>query len=140
MMTLVISGFPGIGKTTYKNSATETTVLDSDSSHFPKDNFPQNYIDYIKSNIGTADVILVSSHAAVREALIENKIPYTLVVPDIDLLEEYKERYARRGSSPLFIELLETNWKDWLSNQKDEHVIVLGSGEYLSDAIARGQK
>lgn len=56
--------------------------LDSDSSNFSwvKDEngnntkernpeFPKNYIEHIKSNIGKVDVIFVSSHKVVREAL-----------------------------------------------------------------------
>ena len=53
----LISGFPGIGKTYYKQKS-ELNVLDSDSSKFSwieKDvrhpDFPQNYIDHIKKNL-----------------------------------------------------------------------------------------
>ena len=61
-MTKIISAFPGCGKTTLQRKLKDTLkIIDSDSSTFPKDDFPRNYIEHIKSNIGVQDVIFVSS-------------------------------------------------------------------------------
>jgi predicted nucleotidyltransferase len=81
MKTRIISAFPGTGKTYFYNKNKETT-MDSDSSQFSgvKDqngnntkernpNFPKNYIEHIKENIGKYEFILVSSHKEVRNAL-----------------------------------------------------------------------
>ena len=69
-------------------------ILDSDSSEFswvkdeygnntsvrnPK--FPQNYIDHIKEKMLTEDIIFVSSHEVVRDALKQNGIPYHIFYP-----------------------------------------------------------
>lgn len=135
--TLLLSAFPGTGKSYfYKNS--DKKVLDSDSSTFDKSDFPQNYINHIKSNIGKADVICISSHEEVRDALVENDLKFTLVYPDISLKEEYIERYKERGSPDSFVKLLDANWENWigqLEKQKDCNHIILTSGEFISDII-----
>lgn len=135
MTTKIISAFPGVGKTFLFNN-TEKKILDSDSSKFDKSKFPQNYIEHIKRNIGKVDVILVSSHKEVREALVENNIYFTLVYPKKDLKKEYIKRYKERGNLGGFVELLSDNWDDWieeLQNQKGCDQYELLSGEYLSN-------
>ena len=118
MNTKVISGFPGVGKS-YLFNNTDLKVLDSDSSNFSwiKDSegrntkernpdFPQNYIDHIKKNIGKVDIILTSSHDVVRKALKESCIDYILVHPNIRAKEEYIERYTQRGNDESFIKMI----------------------------------
>ena len=72
MTALVISAFPGCGKSTYYNMYKDTQkILDSDSSEFSwiKDEngnntkernpeFPMNYINHIKDNLHTAKNLL----------------------------------------------------------------------------------
>ena len=67
--TLVVSAFPGCGKSHLFRNKGDKKILDSDSSTFDKSQFPENYINHIKSNIGDVDMILVSSHKEVRDAL-----------------------------------------------------------------------
>ena len=128
--TVIISGFPGIGKT-YLFENSPLSILDSDSSKFDKTMFPQNYIEHIKENIGKVDIILVSSHKEVREALVCEKIDFTLVYPHESLKSEYIEKYKERGSSEKFIQLISDNWNNWieeLKNQKNCIHNVLNSG------------
>jgi hypothetical protein len=135
--TQLISAFPGTGKSYYfKNSNKE--VLDSDSSTFDKSDFPENYIKHIKKNMGNVDVILISSHEEVRDALVDADLDFTLIYPDKSLKDEYIKRYKERGNEDGFIKLLDTNWDEWLTdivNQKNAKHIVLKSGEYLGDVI-----
>lgn len=151
--TLIISGFPGIGKSHFyrKNKKEGKIVLDSDSSKFSwiKDengnntkerdpNFPNNYIKYIKENIGKADIILVSSHKNVRDALVENDIPFTLVYPHREIKEEYLQRYKDRGSDGPFVELLNNNWDNFINELEEQEgcdKIELEEGKYLSDYL-----
>jgi len=151
--TLVISGFPGIGKSHFfrKNEKQGKIVLDSDSSLFSwvkdKDGnntkernpyFPGNYINHIKKNIGDADIILVSSHKIVRDALVENDIPFTLVYPSRSIKEEYLQRYIDRGSDNPFIKLLDNNWDNFLDEMEQQEgceKIELEEGKYLSDYL-----
>lgn len=138
--TLVVSAFPGCGKSHLFRNKGETKILDSDSSTFDKSQFPQNYIDHIKSNLGNVDIILVSSHKEVRDALNKNGIHFTLVYPNKDIKDEYIQRYIDRGNDDKFVELLKNNWENWmqeLENQLKCNKVELKSGEYLSDIITK---
>ena len=136
--TLVISAFPGCGKSHYFREKVDKVVLDSDSSKFDKSDFPRNYIQHIKENIGEVDVIMVSSHKEVRDALVQNGIQFTLVYPDISIRDEYIQRYIDRGSPEAFINLLTKNWELWIGELDTQiacHKIKLGEGQYLSDVL-----
>lgn len=155
--TLVISGFPGVGKSyLFKNS--EWDVLDSDSSNFSwvKDNegnntkernpeFPNNYIKHIKENIGKVDVIMVSSHQDVRRALEVKKVNYILVYPhnykDDTFKEWYIKRYYERGDDEKFIQFIRENWDDFIDSMRKEIYpikIELCHDETLEDILEYG--
>lgn len=144
MSTLIISGFPGIGKTYIAKE--EPFVLDSDSSKFSwlakgvrNPEFPENYIRHIKNSIKVAPpyyAILVSSHKVVRDALVAHGIKFTLVYPARGIKEEYIQRYKDRGNEGAFVKLLEKNWDSWmdeLETQEGCTYIRLNTGQYLKD-------
>ena len=97
--TKIIAAYPACGKSYFTENVKDyfegenPIVLDSDSSLFSwiyengektdkrNPDFPKNYINHIKENIGKADIIFVSSHSVVRKSLGDNKIKFTLVVP-----------------------------------------------------------
>ena len=138
--TLIVSAFPGCGKSHLFRNKGEKKILDSDSSTFDKSEFPQNYIEHIKSNIGKADIILVSSHKVVRDALVNESISFTLVYPSRDIKDEYIQRYVDRGNDDKFVELLKNNWETWMDElevQSDCNKVELKNGEYLSDIITK---
>ena len=126
--TYVISAFPACGKTyAFKNYQHKYSILDSDSSEFSwiKDengnntnernaNFPQNYIEYIKSNIGKVDIIFVSSHLIVRQALKDAGIRYCTVYPKENMLNEWVGRMYRRGNDEKFISFIIDNWDKFM--------------------------
>ena len=154
--TKIISAFPGTGKSYYHKNHPETT-LDSDSSFFswmidewgdkllgldgkPMRNpqFPQNYIEHIKSNIGKYEYIFVSSHKEMREALVDNCLLFHLIYPDFDDMDVYIERYKQRGSPERFIDLVRNNWEEWiyeLEDQEDCINIQLPSILTISDLL-----
>ena len=139
MKTKVYSAFPGVGKTTYFNT-TDKNVLDSDSSKFDKKYFPTNYIEHIERNIQDpkVDMLLVSSHKDVRDALLNKGIPYVLVYPDRNIKDEYIQRYKDRGNNDAFVDLLNKNWDNWMDemdNQEGCEKITLGPGQYLTDVL-----
>lgn len=136
--TILVSAFPGCGKSYLTENSGDYTVLDSDSSTFDKSDFPNNYINHIKENIGIADIICISSHEDVRNALIEEGLFYTLFYPNIELKDEYLSRYTERGNEDSFVELLDANWDNWLadvSKQKGCLHIELSDGEFISNYI-----
>lgn len=140
---LIISGFPGTGKSYYiargegSDYMPQGFASDSDSSKFDKSDFPNNYIKHIKELIvkGTAR-IFVSCHKEVRESLVKEGIYFILVYPKRELKQEYIERYRNRGSSESFINLISDNWDSWiteLENQKGCNHLVLESNQFMYD-------
>lgn len=141
MNNLVISAFPGCGKTTLHSAGVYGySVFDSDSSMWDKNDFPNNYVTHIKSLMnGTGDkIILVSSHGEVRKALYDNGIIYKLVYPSIEIKDEYIQRYIDRGNESNFVNLLNENWDSFIKsciNDVNCQHLVMHSGEYLENKI-----
>ena len=136
MMSIIISAYPGCGKTYTTNWVKENrpklAVLDSDSSYFSwiwengvktdkrNPEFPNNYIQHIKDNMNTADIIFVSSHKVVRDALKATGIRFMLVYLDKSMKAEFIQRYKNRGSSEEFIKFQEDNWDNFIDEWDNE--------------------
>ena len=147
--TKIISAFPACGKTYVFDNFKDKVILDSDSSKFSwvivnnqkvrNPDFPENYINHIKENIGKVDYILVSTHDNVRKALEEAGIDFYLVYPDRSLKEEWIGRCFLRGSGEKFCQLIADNWDNWMDgleeDSKKHNYMKLKSGEHLSDVI-----
>ena len=144
--TKLVLGFPGVGKTIYyTQNKNRIKVLDSDSSTFPKEGFPSNYMNHILSNIGKYDIIFISTHEVVRMALKKLDIfsndkvdEVYLVYPDISLKDVYLERYKARGNDEKFIKILDVmfeNWIDELENEssKFKKFVIKEDDMYVSD-------
>lgn len=149
--TKVVSAFPACGKTYLFNHLKCSPcfkALDSDSSEFSwiytddgkerNPDFPRNYIEHIKENIGKCDIIFVSSHKQVRDALKEAGIEYTIVYPDKSLKEEWLGRCwirQNQGTQGFPLDVLNLFWEEWIDecaeDAKDRESIVLQHGEYL---------
>ena len=124
--TKVIAGFPGVGKSFYRTKESRFKILDSDSSIFhwkidadtgekkENPNFIDDYIHHIKQNLGEVDVIFVSTHKEVLDALEENNIRYSIILPDPSLKEEFIRRYKKRKSPEAFIQKLNENFEVWI--------------------------
>lgn len=108
-------------------------ILDSDSSFFSwlydengnKTNernpeFPQNYINHIKEHMDEEDIIFVSSHKVVRDALKEEGIPYYLVYPRKDMKEEWMTRFKKRGNDENFIKFQDEHWDEFIEDMEND--------------------
>lgn len=158
--TLIISAFPGCGKSTYyrENSiyavdGNDTTVsnrgkiLDSDSSLFSwlyddagnkigrNPDFPQNYIQHIKDCIGKEDIVFISSHDVVRKALEAERIPYVLVYPQEFLLDDFMKRFKDRGNDEAFIKFQEDNWYKFIYQMRNEKYPIKIELDYVGAGI-----
>lgn len=143
----IVSGFPGVGKSTLFTNPNGLIVLDSDSSSYSwsdqekkirNPDFPANYISHIEENMDSADIILVSTHAPVRDGLVRKGIDFILVYPGLDMRDEYIERYVSRGSAAEFVNLLHTNYNGWVEElmaQEGCRHVVLRPGQHLSDVV-----
>lgn len=135
MKTKVISAFPACGKSyAYENlQDCFRGILDSDSSEFSwiKDengnntsernpDFSNNYIEHIKDNLGKVEIIFVSSHDVVRNALKDNSIDYTLVYPDKSMKDEWLRRLKVRGNNEKFISFIDSNFEKFIDEIEEE--------------------
>lgn len=133
---VIISGFPGIGKS--RAAASRKDTLDLDSSQFAGYHWEELYVAAIKKAYESGDyrIIFISSHSNVRELLHEKGIPFICVVPNKSLRNEYMIRYLKRGSSIAFMQNIRVNWNDWIDRMRNtELCIELQSGEYVSDIL-----
>jgi hypothetical protein len=151
--TKIISAFPACGKTYCFDRNEDYIILDSDSSKFSwiypdglatkyrNPDFPKNYIEHIKENIGKVDYIFVSTHEEVRQALTEAGIDFILVFPKQSLRAEWVGRCFIRGSGEKFCQMIADEWNTWMSQMWDEAICnkrrhyILDSDEYLSDIL-----
>ena len=98
-------------------------------------NFPANYIEHIKENIGKVDFIFVSNYLIVREAMEEAGIRYCTVYPKKEMLNEWVGRMYRRGDNDYVIKLYIDHWEEFMNNITFEPygfgLCRLGNNEYL---------
>lgn len=108
-------------------------ILDSDSSLFSwiydengnktdkrNPEFPHNYIRHIKEHMDKEDIIFVSSHKIVREALKEENIPYYLIYPRKDMKREWMRRFKERGNNEAFIKFQDEHWDEFIDDMESE--------------------
>lgn len=131
-MTIIIAGFPGVGKTHATQVLREKgfTVSDSDSSLFSwvevdgekerNPNFVKDYLAHIeeKTNEGY-DIIFVSTHEQILHELRQQKDlrgKFYIVVPSKQLRDTYVLRYMKRGSDTDFIELMMKNFNTFVDS------------------------
>lgn len=82
--------------------------------------FPQNYIQHIKENIGKVDIIFVSSHLNVRESMGNAGIEYITIYPENTMLDEWIGRMYRRGNNEEFINFIIDKWDDFMNDVEHE--------------------
>lgn len=144
--TVIVCGFAGVGKTTFAMQETKLRVVDLESRPFNFSDiearvvdpaWPRNYLDAIEALRGKVDVILISTHDAVRAELKERNIPFILAYPAPTLKKEYAHRYQTRGGDKRVIESLEKKYDEFIEGMMQEtgctH-LVLESGVFLRDA------
>lgn len=95
-------------------------------------NFPQNYIDCIKENIGKVDIIFVSCHLDVRKALEENEIDYVNIIPSVHLRNEWVGRCFIRGNDEKFCKLISHNFYNWIESMRNDKM----NNEYCVGILA----
>jgi len=137
MNTIIVSAFCGTGKTHLCNDF-NINYIEFECWKYENDNFPTNYIEDIKSQIGKVDYIFISTNPVVLKELNKLGIEITLVYPKLKLRKEYLKRYEDRGSTNNFIKMIDDNWYDWLYELHEQSYcnhIELSSDEYLSNVL-----
>lgn len=156
MSGIVISAFPGSGKSHFTYNDKTYNCLDSDSSEYhwiyskldkaklKHPNWPENYIGHIKHCIELYDIVFVSSHDEVRAALKEAKIPYFLAYPinTPDMKSQWLKRIGNRTiglNDGAFVNMLDTNWDKFIKSCEDDefgtYVQLTPTSPYLTKNI-----
>lgn len=152
LKTLIISAFPGCGKSFlanhYKNS--KYTFLDKDNGHLSCESEFKAYANEIMSLIGKFNFLLINQYPEVLNILHENEIPYIIVAPNNSaylssrmrgiIKQQWFGRFFLRKNSNEWIDILYRNYDKWtstyhLKSMKPNKIILLGNCEYLSDIL-----
>lgn len=158
---MIIAGFQGIEKTILGKKY--SNVIDFDAMLYMYDltenqkkmsyeeikgidkirnkNYPENYIKEILKIQKEYDIVLISPHKKLLEELNRRKIEYTVAFPMKECLEEYIERYKRRGNPKIYLIKRKNSFLkqiEYLENSKCEQW-RLKQGEYLEDILKKNK-
>ena len=164
---MIISGFAGIGKTTFAKTHPDNAI-DLESSDYkwifddsikgmgveerkgqtqkiPNPEYPGNYIKAIKEANESYDFVFICMDADVRRMLEAENISYAVAYPTKECKGEYIKRYEDRNNNPNFVKLLKDQFDGWVEALYEFKgtQIQLHPGEYLSDkleALAREEQ
>lgn len=159
-MSIIISGFPGVGKTTLQKS--HSNVIDLESYDFKwlqqykstdtscKEQmegahnriynrlWPLNYVKEIIKKTSEYDIVLISQEHEMLNCLKENGINYIVCFPMKQCKDEYIKRYINREDDADFLSLVNVNYDVWIDElMNEENKIIIGPQEFLSDALYR---
>lgn len=121
MTAILISAFPGLGKTyLYQQYKDRLKILDLNTGRFEGDDFPGNYIAEVEKRLNDYDLILLSSDRNVRYALNDAGLDFDLFYPSKDRKNELIEIYVTNRKSRDFIMNLDHNFYDLIDEIEDE--------------------
>lgn len=149
---MIVSGFPGVGKTSAASKNRDIEDCESSSFHYTtkvdalgvmtreeNPNWVTEYVDHIKklASIVGYPYILVSSHADVLDEMDRRGLPYLIVAPRRDAKDVYLSRYLKRGDCVAFIRNIAQHWDEWLDalDKRDAPVIHLDANQVLADIL-----
>lgn len=142
--TLIISAFPGCGKTylcenqdklkfQYYGEDKRFSFLGSDSSHYKKcEGWEKEYIDDIEKKIGSVDFLFISQHEEVLTELESRNIPFIVIAPDnsewlsnkerLLIKQQWFGRFVLRNNDHIsnfdnWITSLKNNYDEWTSTE-----------------------
>ena len=137
-MGKIVSGFSNIGKSSLSNYK-DIHYIDFDTCYFKKiDNWVNIYIDCLLALQDKYEYVFITTYGDILEELEKRNIEYTLVFPERELKEEYRQRAIDRNSDSDFVEGFFSRWDTHIDDclkRKTKNKIVLKSGMFLSDII-----
>lgn len=158
MKTILISSFPGCGKTYLYNNQGQLgySILDIDSGSFKRDGgWVSRYVDDIEKMIGKVDFILISQHDEVLSELNKRHIRFFTVAPNSSdnitprckelIKQQWFGRFILRDNSHIddfksWMEKINCNYETWTN--KDYLLsfnplchFALNEDQYLEDII-----
>lgn len=135
--TKIIAAFCGAGKT-YICKKTDIDAVEIEYWIYKDQGIYKEYVDDIRAHIGHVDYIFIATDPAGLKLLHQEGFQITLIYPEIELRNEYLDRYINRDSSSDFIGVFMKYWKPWISELINlpfcDH-IVLKKGQFLKDVL-----
>ncbi|KAK3938589.1 hypothetical protein QBC46DRAFT_161906 [Diplogelasinospora grovesii] len=140
----VVFGFTCVGKTGLlrRGAPDGYEVVDLDSADW-KDGWPDGYVEAIARAASRRAVVLVSTHAEVREAVLRRGLWSALVYPLRELraewLQRLRDRQATCPGGPDLASVFGANWDLWLEQLESQRGVmhcVLPSGSFITECVA----
>ena len=139
--SILICGFPGIGKTTFsemiRNKFKNLSVIDSEELHSDKLTFPKSYVENIKNSLNKINVILSSANPLVIEELINQNIWFTLFYPSLKRKNEMIELYKLRADNEKMIKYMSQNYENIIHRYNNitscNKIILENNGDFISN-------
>lgn len=159
---MIISAFPGVGKTTlnkkYENiidleSSIYKYLFDKEVSELeiearkalPREKnpeYPNNYLKAIKEATKQYDIVLTSCGPDIRNGLKKEKMDFIIVYPGIECKDEYRKRYKSRGNHEKFVNHVMNNFEIWIKNFDNDDTLTkikMTKGETLEDVLIKNK-
>lgn len=127
--TIIIAGFPGVGKSTYAKIYKDSIDLESSNFHwietpagkFQHPEWPMNYVNAIRileENLNGNQVkyIFISTHKEVLDILLSYCVPFIVAYPTNK--KETLKKFRDRGNSKEFIKKIDESWTEYIDNLK----------------------
>ncbi|MDK2899137.1 MAG: hypothetical protein PWQ10_324 [Patescibacteria group bacterium] len=160
---IIISGYPGIGKTTA--SKQHSNIIDLECSDYKwvyKDEntknikkeqrkgtknrqlnpqWPGNYIEDIINYSLKYDFILISQQKELRSLLDDKNISYIICFPNLESKEYYINRYEKRGNNTSYITIQKQNYEKWVMEllNSPQQKIILTDNQYLEEYLIKNK-
>lgn len=154
MKSLIVSAFPGCGKTFFVNITNgkygEYSVVDKDNGSLSTDIDYSNYANEIIDLIGKFDIIFITQYPEVLSHLNKNGYKCVIVAPNNTkycskkskslIKQQWFGRFTIRKNTNDWIDLLNNNYEEWtslshLQAMQPSEIILLNQNEYISDII-----
>lgn len=154
MTTLIVSAFPGCGKTYMINKFNgiynNYSMVDKDNGFLSCYNDYNIYANEICNLIGNVDIVFISQYPEVLQILRSRGYKYIIVAPNnLSIMsmktktlnkQQWFGRFTLRHNSSKWLKLLEINYEKWTSweylrSMKPSRILLLNNEEYLTDII-----
>lgn len=123
---MIICGFPGTGKSLMAKFSRWIGWIDLESTPFEKD--WMRYAKVAKHMSDNGYTVMVSTHAELIDCFEHMEVPYTVIIPNIEDVNTYLQRYRERGNDESFVKLIDDNWDNWIRQ-------ILASGSVLRTVV-----